>query len=128
MSDGMRPAVGAPMAPGSAPAAGGNAITNNLSMANPNDAAFMAQSGMVNPDMSMKDYLETTFKLPVTAPVKAFAEAVKGQVQQRRPMGKMQAVAGQGAQRPVQPAPQRPAAPVSAMGASLEEFANKYGA
>ena len=76
------------------PPSGGNAITDNLSVANPNDAAYMVQSGAITQDMSMKDYLESVYKLPITSPVKAFAEAIKSQTMQRKPMGKMQAMAG----------------------------------
>ena len=112
---------------------GPNPIRENLSAANPNDAAFMGQTGMISQDMSMKDYLETVYKMPITSPVKAFAEAIKSQQASRSPIGKMGAMAqgAQGAQIPsqgrrpmAQPQMNRPAAP---LGGGLQGTMERVG-
>ena len=128
MNGTMNPSGGMPGA-GAVPR-GGNAITNNLSVANPTDAAYMIQSGQITKDMSMKDYLEQTYKLPITSPVAAFASAIVKQQQSSKPMGKMQALAGaQGRPTMVQ----APSSPVQRMGGApqagggLEDLMNRTG-
>lgn len=81
MADGMQPG-------------GGNAIRDNLSITNPTDAAYMAQKGMVSGDMTMKDYLESKYKIPITASVKEFAAAMKEESKAVTPVGKMGQIAG----------------------------------
>ena len=110
MSDMLNPGQIPGQIPGQAPGQNANPIRDNLSAANPTDAAYMGQTGMLRKGMTMKEYMETTFKLPITSPVEAFAEAIKKQQAGRTPLGKMGTLA-QGGQSMRRPGEQRPSVP-----------------
>lgn len=84
-----------------------NAIERNKSVFNPTDAAQMLSSGQMRQDMTVKDFIENVFKVPITAPATALAEAIKKQAGNRTVRGKASSIAEQ-AQGPQGPMPQRP--------------------
>lgn len=110
MSDMMQRAPAGGQAPPS-PLAKPNAITSNLSAINPADAGLMAQSGTINKNMTVKDWIENVLRIPITAPVTELIGALKSQVQNRNMAGKAKSM-GQSApqsapmQRPQGMAPQ----------------------
>lgn len=104
MSDMMNPqGAGSP-----APAPQG-APGKSMSPFNGADAAYMKSRGQLDPNMSVKDYIEGIYGVPVDAPVSALQAAVKQKMEQGTPMGKMRATASQGPQTP-------PMAPGQGMG------------
>jgi len=98
MSD---PMMGMPTAPTPKP----NAISQNMSMLNPSDAAMMGQSGKITKETTIEQFITGTLKLPLTAPITSLVGALKTQLANRNMSGKAQAMSAQ------QPAAQGPAAP-----------------
>ena len=112
----MRPPGGAapmgnPMGGGAPTGGAPNAISRNSSALNPADVAMQAQSGQISKDMSMKQWLENTYKLSVEAPFQQWLPVLKQNVQNRDAMGKAKSIAGQ--------APMGGAAPIPPMGGGM---------
>ena len=92
-----------------------NAITNNMSALNPADVGLMAQTGTINKNMTIKDWIETVLKVPITAPVTELAGALMKHGKNRTMIGKAQSMAqqaprpgmGAGMRSSPQPAPQQ---------------------
>jgi len=91
MSDMM---MGGGMQPDPAEDAAAQNVAQNRSMLNPTDGAFMAQSGQVNPDMTVGQFIENTFHVKWEDPLAKLQEAAKSQLKNRTPAGKMNALAG----------------------------------
>ena len=125
MSDMMRQG-----APPSTPGMGGS----TLSPANGADAALMQSRG-INEDMPIKDYIETTFKVPITAPVKALKVAVQNAAKNASVPGKMQGMAPRpqmprgGNQRPMgqSMASQTPSAPAQGQSRGMNDLIGRLG-
>ena len=100
------------MPPGGGPPpdmGGGDPVANmeqNRSMLNPADATMMMQEGKIRPDMTVREFLQSTMGVDVDGPVTQLIEASKKQLQNRTAIGKAANMAGpQGPQgRPGRPA------------------------
>lgn len=88
-----------------------NAITRNMSGLNPADVAMNAQTGKISKDMSMRQFLETTYKLPVDAPFTQWLPVLKQDVQNRNAVGKGQSIASQQGAPTARPMPSPAPAP-----------------
>lgn len=95
------------------PMAKPNAITNNLSALNGADLNMMKQTGAINKNMTVKDWVEKVLRVPLEAPVSALIPALKAQTQNRNMMGKTQSIAAQAAPQGAGPQapPQMPPSP-----------------
>jgi hypothetical protein len=67
-----------------------------MSIFNPADAAMMKQEGSLNPDMSVRQFLETQ-GIDVEGPVTQLLKFAKDQIDKAKPVNKMAAIAGQAA-------------------------------
>lgn len=92
---GAPPMGGNPMAGGSPIGAAPNAISRNTSALNPADVAMQAQTGQINKDMSMKQWLENTYKISVDAPFQQWLPVLKQNVQNKDAVGKAKSIASQ---------------------------------
>lgn len=90
MSDMQLPPVG----PGAGPMPGGSPMEENRSVLNPTDATMMGQQGKLSPDMTVEDLITGVLGVPLDAPASALGEALKRQVQNASPEGKVGALAG----------------------------------
>lgn len=99
MSDPRMMGGGAPPNPMVKP----NPISKNMSPYNAADVSMQAQTGQISKDMSMKQWLENTYKLSVEAPFQQWLPALKSGLQNRNAVGKSQSMATQGP--PMQGAP-----------------------
>lgn len=84
--------------PGGAPGGMGgmpnNRMKQNETILNPNDLAAKATRGEVNPQMTIRDFLESELGVDVDGPVSQLASALKGQAQKASPLGKVRAMGG----------------------------------
>jgi len=87
-----------PMMPGMPSPAQKNvseAMDENLSIMNPQDAFLMAEKGMLRPDMTIRE-LFSGLGVDVEGPVAQLADMVQRETQKANPLNKMKAVAGAG--------------------------------
>ena len=91
--------------PAQKPMGSPNAITRNMSPLNTADVTMQAQTGQISKDMSMKQWLENTYKLSVEAPFQQWLPALKAGIQNRDAVGKARSIATQGGAPRTAPAP-----------------------
>jgi len=84
-----------PMMPGPAQKNVSEAMDENLSIMNPQDAFLMAEKGMLRPDMTIRE-LFSGLGVDVEGPVAQLADMVQRETQKANPLNKMKAVAGAG--------------------------------
>lgn len=128
MSDPMM--QGAPAGPGpGGPAPGGeNPIEANRSALNPTDLAAMSQNGTIRADMTVGDFIQNVLKVPLDAPLPQLMMALKKQSDTASPLGKVQAMAGQGQPGPGQPGPApSPQSPPPSGGGGLDSLMSGMG-
>lgn len=73
----------------------GEAMDENLSVLNPQDAFVMAEKGMLRKDMTIRE-LFSGLGVDVEGPVTQLAEMVQRETQKSNPLNKMKAIAGAG--------------------------------
>ena len=73
----------------------GQAMDENLSVMNPQDAFLMAEKGMLRADMTIRE-LFSGLGVDVEGPVAQLAEMVQRETQKANPLNKMKAIAGAG--------------------------------
>ena len=102
MSNPMPPQGGAPGGRGTDP------MSANRTALNPTDMAFMQKSGQMRGDMTFGEFWENGFGIKWDTPLPEAQEMMKKNLQNSKPMGKMQNMAGgappappQGAQKPM---------------------------
>jgi hypothetical protein len=71
------------------------AMDENLSVMNPQDAFLMAEKGMLRPDMTIRE-LFSGLGVDVEGPVAQLADMVQRETQKANPLNKMKAVTGAG--------------------------------
>ena len=83
-------------------------VRGNMSVFNPTDIAMMGQNGVLRPDMTVRQYLETV-GIDVDGPVTQFRDAANDQMQKADGGNKMKAIGGAPGmgQAPQQPRPQQ---------------------
>ena len=91
-----------------------NPIEANRSIMNPMDAAAMAQKGTINPNMTVKDFIEGVLHISVEAPLTQFVQALQKQQQNATGIGKMHNIAQSAPQGAPQQMPQMPQRPPQA--------------
>ena len=99
MADRMMPPMGGPPPMGGGgmggpPPGPKNPMDANRSVLNPTDATMMSQKGQLSKDMTVKDLILNVLKVPLEAPASELVAALKRQVQNASPTGKIQAMAG----------------------------------
>lgn len=73
----------------------GQAMDENLSIMNPQDAFLMAEKGMLRKDMTIRE-LFSSLGVDVEGPVVQLADMVQRETQKANPLNKMKAVSGAG--------------------------------
>lgn len=84
-----------PMMPGPVQKNVSEAMDENLSIMNPQDAFLMAEKGMLRPDMTIRE-LFSSLGVDVEGPVAQLADMVQRETQKANPLNKMKAVSGAG--------------------------------
>lgn len=80
------------------PRAGGDpmsAMKQNMSIFNPVDATAMRESGEITPQTTIREFFASK-GVDVDGPVSQLVQFVQDQAKKASPLGKMQAIAGQG--------------------------------
>lgn len=85
------------------PPGGDKAFKDQLSMQRPDDVSAMAQMGMIDPNMSIRDFFGQ-FGVNVDGPITQLAELAEKQEANADPLNKMKSMAGS----PAPTAPQSP--------------------
>ena len=96
-------------------------VKQNMSIFNPVDAAAMKESGQFSSNMSIRDFFAQQ-GVDVDGPVTQLLQFAKDQAKKASPLGKMQAIAGQGAPPAGQQAGQAPSEPPPELGGLLQKL------
>ena len=93
-----KPMMGMSQGQGMGGMSGGDAmgtVKQNMSIFNPVDAAAMRESGEITPQTTIREFFAQK-GVDVDGPVSQLVQFVQDQAKKAQPMGKMQAIAGQG--------------------------------
>lgn len=104
----------------------GQAMDENLSIMNPQDAFLMAEKGMLRKDMTIRE-LFSTLGVDVEGPVAQLADMVQRETEKANPLNKMKAVAGAGQMTDPVAAKMGGGNPPAQSGGSLEDLIGMGG-